>query len=168
MLGIARGESLAARALRECGAPYESLIDAYERIRAKWEEEQPREERAWPKLNPAAYAFLGRAEGFAAAMGSRTIEPEHALLSLLWQPYSVQSGMLRELGTSRTRVQQALGHLGASVPAIDPPPEDDRPWGQRVWFPAEKWDVVLSQVPSRLPENSPFGPAPERLCRLGW
>jgi hypothetical protein len=148
---------VAAKALRDCGATYEDLTDAYERLRADWEEEHPREKREWAEPNPAAYAFLGRAEGFAAASASFRYEPEHVLLSLLWDPHSVQNGMLRELGTSRADVEQALGRLGVSVPPIDLPPEDERLWGERVWFPPDRFELVLSQVPSRLPEDSPFG-----------
>jgi ATP-dependent Clp protease ATP-binding subunit ClpA len=157
MLAIARSDSIAAQALRNCGATLEALTAAYERLRSRWEEEQPRAQRDSPQLNPASYALEGRTEGFAASAGSTTLEPEHYLLALIWHPDSVHSGMLRELGTSRADVQRALRALEVDVPALEPPLDDDRPRGERAWIPYEKLELVLRELPSRLPEESPFG-----------
>jgi hypothetical protein len=89
-------------------------------------------------------------------MGSLRLEPEHALLSLVWDPESVQSAMLHRVGTSRVEVQRALGRLGVPVPPNDPPPEDERPRGERVWVPVDHFELLLSEVQSRLPRDSPF------------
>ena len=157
MLGLARGDSLAARALRECGATHERLTDAYERLRARWEKEHPRAQRDWIQPNPAAYTLMGRSEGFAAAAGSIRVEPEHVLLALLWDPESVQSSMLRDVGARGAEVQHVLGRLGVDVPPVDPPSADERPWGERVWVPTDQFGRVLSSVMARLPEGSRFG-----------
>lgn len=157
MLALARGDSVAAQALRNCGATHEALTAVYERLRSRWEEEYPRRERTSPQLNPASYALQGRTEGFAASAGSMTLQPEHYLLALVWHPDSVHSGMLRELGTSRADLQRALGQLDVRVPALEPPPDDERPRGERVWISREKLELVLRELPSRLPEGSPFG-----------
>jgi hypothetical protein len=111
MLALARGDSVAAQALRNCGATHEALTAAYERLRNRWEEEYPRKRRTPPQLNPASYALRGRA------------------------PFV----------------------RFVHVPALDPPPDDDRPKGERVWIPLEKLELVLRELPSRLPEGSPFG-----------
>jgi ATP-dependent Clp protease ATP-binding subunit ClpA len=157
MLALTRGDSVAAQALRNCGATHEALTTVYERLRSRWEEEYPRKQRRPPQLNPASYALKGRTEGFAASAGSTTLEPEHYLLALLWDPDSVHSGMLRELGTSRAEVQGALRALNVRVPELEPPPDDERPRGERVWIPFEQLELVLRELPSRLPEGSPFG-----------
>jgi hypothetical protein len=157
LLGIARGDSLAARALRECGATPDRLTDAYKRRRAQWEEEHPQAQRDWLQPNPAAYALMGRAEAFAAAAGSTRVAPEHALLGLLWDFQSVQTALLRAAGTSRAEVRDALGRLGGYIPPIDLPPEDWRPWGERVWVPADRFGLVLRNVMARLPEGTRFG-----------
>jgi hypothetical protein len=99
---------------------------------------------------------MGRSEGFAAAAGSR-VEPEHVLLALLWDPQSVQTSLLRDVGTSRTEVYRTLGDLGVPVPPTDLPPTDDRPRGERVSFPYERFALVLREVPRRLPEGSFLG-----------
>jgi hypothetical protein len=85
------------------------------------------------------------------------VEPEHLLLGLLWEPQSVQTGMLRDVGTSRAEVQHALGRFDVYVPPVDLPLEDRRPWGERVWVPADQFPLVLSNVLARLPKGSRFG-----------
>jgi ClpA/ClpB-like protein len=151
LLGIAGSESVAGEALRACGASHERLDDAYREMRTR------REVEYGPQLNPASYVLTGRMEGFAAAAGSTTVEPEHGLLALLWHPDSPSSGLLLKLGTSRAEVQRALRGLGVDVPALDPPPDDERPMGERVWIPLEKLELLLRELPARLPEGSPFG-----------
>jgi hypothetical protein len=136
---------------------HERLTEVYERRRAQWDEEHPPAQRDWLQPNPAAYALMGRSEGFAAAAGSTRVEPEHVLLGLLWDPQSVQTSMLRDVGTSRTEVYRTLSELGVPVPPIDLPPTDDRPRGERVSFPYERLALVLREVQRRLPEGSFLG-----------
>jgi Clp amino terminal domain, pathogenicity island component len=100
---------------------------------------------------------MGRSEAFAAAAGSSRVEPEHVLLGLLWDPQSVQTGMLRDVGTSRTAVLDALVRFEVYVPPVELPPEDMRPWGKRVWVPAGQFGLVLRNVMARLPEGTRFG-----------
>jgi hypothetical protein len=156
LLGLARSDSVAGEALRACGATHERLDDAYQRMRARWEAEFPPKRRDGPQLNPASYVLSGRMEGFAAAAGSTTVDLEHGLLALLWHPDSASSGVLLEVGTSRSDVYGELRGLGVSAPELEPPPDDDRPRGERISIPYGRLSQVLREVPGRLPEGSYF------------
>jgi ATP-dependent Clp protease ATP-binding subunit ClpA len=155
LLALARGDSVAAHALRRCDVTYEQLVEAHLERRARDDEEFPRTGKQ-PQFNPASYKLLGRMEGFAAAGGSSEIEPEHVLLALIW-PADGLGWLLRRLGTSRVDVQRALAGLGVAVPPLDPPPDDDRPRGERVFIPVERLDDVLRAMRERIPANGLIG-----------
>jgi hypothetical protein len=156
LLGIAGSESVAGEALRACGASHERLDDAYREMRTRREVEFSGKQRDGPQLNPASYVLTGRMEGFAAAAGSTTVEPEHGLLALLWHPDSPSSGLLLKLGTSRREVHRELRDRGVDVSELEPPPDDDRPRGERISIPYGKLAQVVREVPRRLPEGSYF------------
>jgi ATP-dependent Clp protease ATP-binding subunit ClpA len=156
LLALARRDSVAAEALRRCGVTYEQLVEAHLARRAKYEEEFPREGKQ-PQFNPASYRLLGRMEGFAAATGSTEIEPEHILLALVWQAGGGSGYLLRRLGTSRADVQQALAGLGVAVPPLDPPPDDERPRGERVFVPVDRLGDVLRAMQERIPPGGLLG-----------
>jgi ATP-dependent Clp protease ATP-binding subunit ClpA len=156
LFSVAAGDSRAAAALRQCGITHERLIEGHLERRALWEEEHPRTGRR-PQLNPAAYRLMGRMEGFAAAAGSQTIEPEHVLLALVWDADSTHGRLLRDLGTTRADVQRALGRLGIAVPPLDPAADDDRPWGERIFVPVESLDRLIAELTRRIPKGSLFG-----------
>jgi ATP-dependent Clp protease ATP-binding subunit ClpA len=156
LLALARGDSVAAEALRRCGVGYEQLVQAHLARRARYEEEFPREGKQ-PQFNPASYRLLGRMEGFAAAGGSSEVEPEHVLLALVWHAGGGSGYLLRRLGTSRADVQRALAGLGVAVPPLDPPPDDERPRGERVFIPVERLDDVLRAMRERIPPGDVLG-----------
>jgi ATP-dependent Clp protease ATP-binding subunit ClpA len=147
-------DSRAARVLREYGGTHERLTDELQRLLAT--SDPPYEPRldATPGLTPSAYALRGRAEGFAAARDSATIEPEDVLLSLLWHPCSLSSALFLRIGTTRADVKRRLGELGVEVPAGDPPPDDDTRWSERVVFPFEQLAGVLRELHRLLPQEA--------------
>jgi hypothetical protein len=54
-------------------------------------------------------------------------------------------------------VQRALAGLGVAVPPIDPPPDDDRPRGERIFIPVERLDDVLRAMRERIPAGDVLG-----------
>jgi hypothetical protein len=158
LLALTRTDSLAAKALSECGATYEALRDELAR-QLTLDEDHPFEP-VWGncqrELTPAAYELMGWAEGFAASRGDRP-GTEDVLLAVLWHPNSLSSEMLKTTAVGRAAVKNRLGELGVPVPPIDPTPDDVRPVGPKVYFPPDKLDVVLREVQPQLPESSHFG-----------
>jgi hypothetical protein len=111
--------------------------------RNPWDTETAR--RAGLSPNPAAYALIGRMEGFAAAAGAEAVAPEHVLLAALWD----RDRMFAD-GPSRGEVKRALGVLGVPVPPQDPPPGDTRDRGEPVFIPVERLDDVLREMRRQL------------------
>jgi ATP-dependent Clp protease ATP-binding subunit ClpA len=153
LLGLARGASVASEALRACGVTYERLRELHLLRREEHEKEFPRPVGLSP--NPRAYTLMGRMDGFAAAAGAAAVRPEHVLLALLWDPDA--AGLVREAGTTRADVKRALGDRGVAVPAQDPPPDDHRPRGKRVFIPVERLDDVLREMRRRIPKGDVIG-----------
>jgi hypothetical protein len=104
---------------------------------------------------PAWYRFFGRAEGFAAAMGSVEVLPVHLLLALLWDE---QDRLLSERhGVVRETLVESLLRLGVRVPT---PPLPALPafgsseaW-QRVDLPSSALDRVMPLLIQRYPPGS--------------
>lgn len=107
--------------------------------------------------SPMMYTMQGRAEGFAAALGSGQITPEHVLLALLWDPVRASSRSLWTLGVAREHVLDRLREAGAHVPAAPLPPQREVDYGKRVWFDRDKVDVVVDHVRLHLPPNTTWG-----------
>jgi len=109
------------------------------------------------KYSPATYTIQGRAEGFAAALGPGPITPEHVLLALLWDPISMSSRSLWELGVAREHVLDHLREAGVRVPSAPLPPQREIDYGERVWFDRDKVDVVVNHVRLHLSPSTPWG-----------
>lgn len=83
-----------------------------------------RQKRQGVTSNPAWHRMFGRAEGFAACLGTGELEPVHLLLALLWDERRWQ--FAERQGASREAVVEALGRAGVALPSA-PMPELERP-----------------------------------------
>jgi hypothetical protein len=109
-------------------------------------------------LFPPAYnALAGRAEAFAASLGSGPISPEHVLIALIWDPTSLSSQLLWRLGLSREDIIEGLRSRGVAVPRAKLPPQREIDIGKRVWLDRDQLQRVISEVPKKLPLEAHFG-----------
>jgi hypothetical protein len=145
-------ETVAAQALRDCGADYERLRSALVRAAA----ERRVEPNAGVSLNPAAQELVGRAEGLAAGLGAESVTAEHLLLALLWRPE--RDWPLTLAGTTREIVYERLRAGGVRL-AVELPPSRERPAGpeQLVHFPEVQLRDVLAKLPALLPPDADWG-----------
>jgi hypothetical protein len=108
--------------------------------------------------NPRFYGIVGRAEGMAVGMGTRRPLPEHFFLALIWEPCGPQVGLLTSAGATASGLQAALAARNVLVPQSEPPPFDDRRWGDRVPITrAEYNDGLPGRVARLLPPGTGFG-----------
>jgi ATP-dependent Clp protease ATP-binding subunit ClpA len=100
----------ARQALNDAG------VDA-DRLRAQIRKpgDAPRDARGLV-FPPSFYWMNGRAEAFAATLGDGTIAPEHVLLALIWDPTSMTSTLLWEMGVSRERIVESLARSAWRFP----------------------------------------------------
>ena len=136
-------DSIAAQALRDCGADREDVAAL-----ATWKRSE-QEIEGGPQLNPAAYQLMSLAEGMAAGLGAPEVAPEHVLLALLWDPS--WSGRLR---LSRERVRARLAELGIRLPKTEFPPADPRRWGPKVDVPLDELSILLRELPYVMPQGA--------------
>jgi hypothetical protein len=104
-------------------------------------------------MNPAAYQFMGRAEGIAVGLGAPAVTLEHALIAYLWDDSGEVEGMF---GVQREAVLERLGRLGVPLPAVGLPPPKRLP-GRRVFVPYGELTSVLGELMARLPSDSGIG-----------
>jgi ATP-dependent Clp protease ATP-binding subunit ClpA len=150
--------SVAAVALRKSGADYDAMRGAA----AQQTENGVARRGPRPRskgMSPSWYTLVGRVDAFAVALGANRIEPEHLLLSLLWEPNGSHAYLLTKVGATRRKVYRNLSKLGVATPKSPPPPEDDTRWGAyaTVRVPGgQAWELA-SFVRKQLPEGAPFG-----------
>jgi hypothetical protein len=107
---------------------------------------------------PAAYnSMAGRAEAFAASLGDGPISPEHVLMALIWDPSSLSSQLLWQLGVSREDIIEGLRSRGVAVPRTSIPPQVEVEMGVRIWIDREEVQRVITELPKRLPPETHFG-----------
>ena len=154
VLALLRGDpaDLARLALEDVGITTESV----ERLLTRMIEAGPRAipERATDiRPNPAWYRVAGRAEGFAASLGTGDVRPLDLVLALLWS----RRPLLDEPAASREALVNALARRGAVLPPT-PLPELERrlQFTQHVEFPLSR----LNRVLALLAERHPAGPGP--------
>lgn len=118
------------------------------------------------RFAPVHYEMLGRAQGFAAALGDGRVLPEHVLLAAIWDPMSPSSHLVRRLGAERERIVARLQEMGVPVPATAPPVERPVEFGDPVEFRQEDTSKVLAHVRRSLPAGTEwtFGGEGDR----GW
>jgi ClpA/ClpB-like protein len=154
VLAVLRGDptDLARLALEDVGI----TADSVERLLRQMIGADPRAvpERA-PGIspNPAWYRVIGRAEGFAASVGTGDVRPLDLVLALLWS----RRPLLDQPPTSRQALVEALAQRGAGLPPT-PLPELPRQtlFTQNVEFPRR----YLVRVLDLLHESHPAGVGP--------
>jgi hypothetical protein len=114
------------------------------------------EQRSWIALPPAFNGMYGRAEAFAATLGSGPIEPEHVLLALLWEPHSSSSQLMRRLGIERQAILDSVRARGVPIPTAPLPGRDAVGIGEAVWFDRDDVMRVVLEVPKMLPPDAHF------------
>jgi hypothetical protein len=141
----------ARQALNDAG------VDA-DRLRAQIRKpgDAPRDARGLV-FPPSFYWMNGRAEAFAATLGDGTIAPEHVLLALIWDPTSMTSTLLWEMGVSRERIVESLAALGVAVPTASLPAARELEMGERVWFGRDQVGRVIEHVGRHLPPGTRWG-----------
>jgi hypothetical protein len=153
------GESLAARALRDCGVTYERAEELTSSYGAR--DGAPRT----PQFNPAALHLKYLAEGIAAGLGDVEVQGEHVLLAYLWMPE--QSGRaFEQLGTSREQVRDRLAELGVSLPETDLPASDPRRYGPKIEVSLDELAILLKELWYVLPQGACFTWNRDR--KKGW
>jgi ATP-dependent Clp protease ATP-binding subunit ClpA len=157
LLAVAHPEqaTVAAQALRTCGATYDAL--RRELAGAFAETHQPRGDSDTISLNPVGHQLLGCAVGLAGGLGAAEPGAEHVLLAFLWR--SDHEWVLNQVGTSRQAVYAQLRKQGVVVPhaALLPPPPATRGDVQRVDVPLERLDDLIGRLPALLPEGAQWG-----------
>lgn len=147
------GDSVAARALRESGETHERLEAQIVDFVARCKPRVRLRPEAAPRHNPRAYQVMGRAEGFAAGLGSAEVSPEHVLLAILWEtthPLGAPPGR-------RAAVLERLGELGGPMPATPLPPDDLTVRGDDVAVPLDRLVEVVRALRAALPDGARFG-----------
>lgn len=106
---------------------------------------------------PAYNSMAGRAEAFAASLGDGPISPEHVLIALIWDPASLSSQLLWQLGVSREDIIDRLRSRGVSVPRASIPPQVEVERGERIWIDRDNVQRLIAELPKRLPPDAHFG-----------
>jgi hypothetical protein len=99
-------------------------------------------------FTPRYYGVQGRAEGLALADGTSEPRPEHVLLAIVWSG----GGHLTRIGVTAGALQDALGRLGMTVPAFEPPAPTEF---------GEEFDVSETELPVLLTRLEPLLSPPE-------
>ena len=103
--------------------------------------------------NPAWYRVIGRAEGFAASVGTGDIRPLDFVLALLWS----RRPLLNQPPSARETLLEALAERGAGLPPTPLPALERQPrFTQNVEFPRR----YLAPVLALLHERHPVGIGP--------
>jgi ClpA/ClpB-like protein len=152
-------DSVAARALRECGITREGFEEVTRRQQS--EDEIP----GGPQLNPAGMQVEHMAEGIATGLGAGEVRAEHVLLAYLWAP-SHSAWELEQLGTSREQVRNRLASLGVDLPQRDLPTRDPRRYGPSVDVSLDELWILLRQLSYVLPQDASF--AWNHDWKKGW
>jgi hypothetical protein len=143
------GDSLAARALRECGITRERLEPVTHPQRSE------RDIPGGPQFNPAGMRVQSVAEGIAAGLGAAAVRAEHVLLAYLWEP-NHSAWQLEQVGTSRTQVRKRLTDVGVDLLQHDLPAPDTRRYGRCVDVPLEQLWLLLHELWYVLPQGASF------------
>lgn len=149
VLAVLRGDPTdpARLALDDVGI----TTDSVERLLTRMLEADPQatpEPAAGIRPNPAWYRVAGRAEGFAAGLGTGDVRPLDLVLALLWS----RRPLLDEPAASREALVTALARRGAALPPTPLPELERQPrFTQHVELPRRSLDRVLALLTERHP-----------------
>lgn len=114
--------SPARRALEGCGISYDLFTEALSDRSTDGPSETTTESVRGRFVHAEAARCLHRAEGFAAGLGSARTQPEHILISLVWDTlYSEVFSIVEQLGGSRRCLIPAMHSVGITLPSVPPP-----------------------------------------------
>jgi hypothetical protein len=149
VLAVLRGDptDVARLSLEDIGITTGSV----ERLLGRMIEADPRatrEQAPGISPNPAWYRVMGRAEGFAASLGTGDVRPLDLVLALLW----TRRPFLDHPAPSREALVEALAQRGARLPPTPLPELDRQPrFTQIVEFPRSCLTAVLGLLHERHP-----------------
>lgn len=143
----AEADTIAARALRDCGIDRDALAELAKPRRSK------QEIAGGPQINPAGYQLRSLAEGIAAGLGARAVTSEHVLLAFIWEP-TWSSWQLERLGSSREQLKERLAALGVELPQQELPSPDPRKWGPKVDVTIDELWILLRELPYVMPQRA--------------
>jgi len=111
--------SSARVALGECDVTHNRLYAEFRELPATYlKSDAPVAPDGGRMLGAEAVHVIGRAEGMAIGMGTLAIQPEHVLMSLIWDPSDgVAITALERLGATRARLLEALVRQKVAVPS---------------------------------------------------
>ena len=160
------GGSRAAQALCEAGMTYEALLSLLIRMNHDTRLPENYEPNNNPQLNPAAYGFLGVAEGIALGQDETEVTHEHFLVAYLW--YRAPTGLLEALSVSRESVVEELRARGVRLPGAPLPTADRHACGEPEFLAYDELIVVLRRLPSMLPEGARHSFNFSHKTKRGW
>lgn len=106
---------------------------------------------------PAFNSMAGRAEAFAASLGDGRIRPEHVLMALIWDPSSLSSQLLWQLGVTREGIIEGLRSRGVAIPRASIPPQVEVERGEKIWIDRDELQRVIAELPKSLPPEAHWG-----------
>ena len=71
---------------------------------------------------------------------------QHALVAWLWQDHGQPLLELEGMGATATELLGLLAAQGIQMPPVSLPEPDRRPWGETVYFPADRLGDVLARL----------------------
>jgi ATP-dependent Clp protease ATP-binding subunit ClpA len=128
--------------------------EAAERLRQEGERSTPPSRRS-PGVtaagpNAACRELVGRAEGLAVTLGEGVPGSTDALIAYLWGRRGDSVVRLERLSVSADRVVADLTATGVRIPNVPLPAPDRRPWGDRIFVPADRLRDVVDLLVERL------------------
>ena len=153
LLALLAGEpdDRAQRVLQAQGLNYHQ---AAERVRQDGERSTPPSRRSpgvtAAEPNAACRELVGRAEGLALTLGEGVPGSSDALIAYLWRRRGDAVVALERLSVSAERVVADLTATGVRIPNVPLPAPDRRPWGDRIFVPADRLHDVVDLFMERL------------------
>jgi ATP-dependent Clp protease ATP-binding subunit ClpA len=102
------------------------------------------------KPNAACRELLGRAEGLAVTLGEGVPGSSDALIAYLWGQRGAAVITLERLSVSADRIVADLTATGVRIPSVPFAEPDRRPWGDRIFVPADRLRDIVDILVERL------------------
>lgn len=159
LLALLAGEpdDRAQRVLQRQGLTYDRTA---EHVRQVGERSTPPSRRSpgvtAAKPNAACRELLGRAQGLAVTLGEGVPGSSDALIAYLWDRRGAAVITLERLSVSADRIVADLAATGVRIPNEPLAEPDRRPWGERIFVPADRLRDIVDLLADRLQPGS-FG-----------